>query len=147
MFSWNFGWRRFVIAIKRATIGNTATPNGRDLPLPCFWRLCLQLVVPVATVLLLLQLVVADIETAYGGYSVGFQVVGIAALGLCVLLIPSTMMRKGASTLTALGEEEQLLEEELNRCEKDGLSVSDDVVPSKTKEDAAVADSTVIVSV
>eukprot|EP00929_Paragymnodinium_shiwhaense_P089894 TRINITY_DN500_c1_g1_i2.p1 TRINITY_DN500_c1_g1~~TRINITY_DN500_c1_g1_i2.p1 ORF type:complete len:541 (+),score=49.68 TRINITY_DN500_c1_g1_i2:203-1624(+) len=60
-----FSFRRLVVAVKRATLGSRDCPKGRDVPLEFMWRLSLGVVIPVATIGLLLQLISKDLETPY----------------------------------------------------------------------------------
>eukprot|EP00929_Paragymnodinium_shiwhaense_P059041 TRINITY_DN29558_c0_g1_i1.p1 TRINITY_DN29558_c0_g1~~TRINITY_DN29558_c0_g1_i1.p1 ORF type:complete len:639 (-),score=145.59 TRINITY_DN29558_c0_g1_i1:322-2238(-) len=118
MFGRFFGFRRLVVAIKRATLGSPDTPEGRNIFMPCFWRVCLHFFVPVATIVLLLQLIKTDIEQMYGNYPIGLQIVGWTAIALCVGAVPLTWCRSGGSSLVAMPVEESRLQFELKQHNK-----------------------------
>jgi len=91
MFNADFGWRRFVHAATHA--------SGRNLYGASFWRLTLLITAPLGTGALFLELFITDINERYGDYPDGFQVVGWASIGICVVLALATFLRKGGSTL------------------------------------------------
>jgi len=122
MSMYNFGWRRLAIAVKRATLGNTATPNGRKLSPELFWKFCLACAVPVMCLFLLVHQGMDDIQKAYEGYPGWVQAVGWSSLLLTFIMTPVGAMWewKGKCKLPPMAEEEtafaELVQQHGGRC-------------------------------
>eukprot|EP00928_Gymnodinium_smaydae_P032909 TRINITY_DN23724_c0_g2_i1.p1 TRINITY_DN23724_c0_g2~~TRINITY_DN23724_c0_g2_i1.p1 ORF type:complete len:624 (-),score=28.83 TRINITY_DN23724_c0_g2_i1:299-2170(-) len=125
MFTIDFGWPRFELAIKHATIGNTRTPKGRDLSFPRFWRFCLSCLIPIVTISLFFQLLWRDFTTPFQNYDSGFQAIGWCVLCMCLTVTPLTFFRKGHTSLRPLADEQKRFREELSRREATTLVKSD----------------------
>jgi len=97
MFIFDFGWGRLRQALKEATVGNTATPNGRWIS--PYWRVCLVMVVPLATAALFVRTLAADIMRPYMGYPVFLQAIGWTSFAICTSLPISTCLSRGQSAL------------------------------------------------
>mmetsp|Transcript_6387 Transcript_6387/g.11406 ORF Transcript_6387/g.11406 Transcript_6387/m.11406 type:complete len:590 (-) Transcript_6387:168-1937(-) len=91
VFAFGYTWDRLAAGIKAAT--------GRRMPPRWLYRLLLGVVVPCATGVLALQLIIANLRAPYENYPVALQVVGWVLLGVCVLLFLSTLWLSGESQL------------------------------------------------
>mmetsp|Transcript_74076 Transcript_74076/g.205814 ORF Transcript_74076/g.205814 Transcript_74076/m.205814 type:complete len:599 (-) Transcript_74076:37-1833(-) len=114
IFLLGFGWRRLVISVKRSTLGNKATPTGRDIKPEIFWFFCLAGTVPMLSSFLFAFNLLKDLRKPYEGYPDWVQAIGWC----CLLLVVSTTVIGGAvhwngkSSLTPIEEEEALLKVE-----------------------------------
>ena len=101
-FHMDFGWDRFKAVIYQATKGNAATPGGRKIFPPRYWRGCVCYVVPIATFGLLVSEFIHDAFVEMygeGEYSPGLVAVGWTVFGTLVVVSLCTLSDKGASTL------------------------------------------------
>jgi len=140
----NFRWRRVVIAVKRATLGNRATPAGRDLVPERFWQFCLAFVVPVMTSFLFFHSLHRDAQEPYGGYPTWVQSIGWSLLLLCLVQIPigAVINWKGEGTLRSIEEEEKLLVKALENLQDDKSPMASTVISEKSTTDTEKAEET-----
>jgi len=140
----SFGWRRFAIAVKRATFGNSGTPNGRELRPELFWKLCLGFTVPAMCLFLFIYIFLEDATVPYQGYPVWVQVVGWSSLLLTVIMTPlgALLNWKGGSSLLSLEAEEASLAELVEQ-EGGRSPMAEAVTTAGTKPADHVVESTV----
>lgn len=132
MFNFDVGWERLALALKQATVGNKRTPSGRNLwPLP-FWRLCLHVTAPMATLALAVYVFAQDVEDSPN------SIEGWTLFGLLVVIGVSTLWDFSKGTLTSLAEIQKRIEQ--NFTNKAPMSYSDDMgeLPAYTYEDVGI---------
>lgn len=112
MFNFDFGWRRLAYALKKATIGNKGTPNGRDLFPKFLCRLDFHVTVPLLTGALFLYLFVSDILKPYSGYPTGFVAFGWTLFAVLVSIIPLTLWKRDAGTLPPVDFDKEVREDD-----------------------------------
>eukprot|EP00811_Abedinium_folium_P024817 NODE_3481_length_2029_cov_6.127234.p1 GENE.NODE_3481_length_2029_cov_6.127234~~NODE_3481_length_2029_cov_6.127234.p1 ORF type:complete len:416 (+),score=87.79 NODE_3481_length_2029_cov_6.127234:115-1248(+) len=118
MVNFEFGWRRFLLAVQRSTIGKPGFPEGRKLPYPMFWQFCTVISIPFMTALLFFYSLYADMNQNYDNLPYKLQLVGWVLITTCVvgtfvLSGPNLVGGKGLSTLPDLALEYQALREDI----------------------------------
>ncbi|CAE8623508.1 unnamed protein product [Polarella glacialis] len=113
MFTFDFGWRRLVVHVKLATLGNLRTPLGQDVVPSFFWRLAIHITMPVCSLFLFFYILSTDVVEPYGGYPVWMNGIGWSCLAALLAVTPlgfARSLKSGTgSTLPPLEQDEAAL--------------------------------------
>eukprot|EP00039_Didymoeca_costata_P033284 m.41648 g.41648 ORF g.41648 m.41648 type:complete len:629 (+) comp9794_c0_seq1:235-2121(+) len=111
MLDLDFGFSRLTTALQHATFGNRSTPKGRNLYPRQYWKICMILTIPIATLGLSLYLIIQDLISRYDDMPTNFLAGGWALLGFIMLLSLLTLYKKDAGCLPSQGERDTKAEE------------------------------------
>ena len=104
MFRLDFGWERFVLSNKKATMVNPETPEGRIVWPEEFWRFTFYYTVPFFCIALFLSGLVSDMVAQYGGGAIPTSLLAVGWSFFCVILavMVSKFPDESPSSLPAL---------------------------------------------
>ncbi|CAE8696336.1 unnamed protein product [Polarella glacialis] len=113
LFTWDFGWRRFVVHVKLATLGNLRTPLGQDVIPSAFWWYAIHFTMPACSLFLFFYIFSSDVDEPYGGYPDWLQGIGWSCLAALLAVTPLGFVRTlklgTGSTLPPLEQDEAAL--------------------------------------
>jgi SNF family Na+-dependent transporter len=113
MFTFDFGWRRLVVHVKLATLGNLRTPFGQDVIPSAFWWCAIHFTMPACSLFLFFYIFSSDVGEPYGGYPGWMQGIGWSCLAALLAVTPLGLVRNlklgTGSTLPPLEQDEAAL--------------------------------------